>query len=123
MKVRTDCYKCRQKIHDEVQEEYLKQGYDFFADSAYSIACLIIAAALSVHHRRRRTKKYIRAFYEEMLWILKTPEVFGKQITMTAVMKQLEKDYGIDFSKVELNLESEREFITGTKKALKEKKK
>ena len=124
MKTRVnDCRKCRQQIADEIQEIYLKNGYRFFEDSAQSIADLIIAAALSVHHRRGRSRTYIRAFFDEMCWVLKTPEVFGKEITMTDTMKMLEDTYGIDFGKVELNLESEREFISGTKKALKEKKK
>lgn len=123
MKVRINCAKCREQIAEEIQTQYLKQGYKYFEDTSYSIAYLIIAAALSVHHRRGRSRTYIRAFYDELLWILKTPEVFGKEITMTGTMKMLEEKYGIDFGKVEVNLESEREFISGTKKALKEKKK
>ena len=123
MKVRINCAKCREQIAEEIQTQYLKQGYKYFEDTSYSIAYLIIAAALSVHHRRGRSRTYIRAFYDELLWILKTPEVFGKEITMTDTMKMLEDTYGIDFGKVEVNLESEREFISGTKKALKEKKK
>lgn len=118
-----DCRKCRQQIADEIQKEYLKQGYDFFTDSAYSIADLITAAALSVFHRRGLSKAYIRSFYDELLWILKTPSVFGKEITMTDTMKMLTREYGIDFERIELNLESEREFISGTKKALKGAKK
>lgn len=123
MKVRINCAKCREQIAEEIQTQYLKQGYKYFEDTSYSIAYLIIAAALSVHHRRGRSRTYIRAFYDELLWILKTPEVFGKEITMTGTMKMLEEKYGIDFQRVELHLESEKEFISGTKKALKEKKK
>ena len=117
-----DCRKCRQQIADEVQKEYLKQGYDFFTDSAYSIAYLIIAAALSVHDRRGRSKAYIRSFYDEMLFVLKIGEVFGKPITMTDVMKHLETEFGIDFDRVELNLESFEEFYKGTKKAIKKRR-
>lgn len=119
MKVRINCKQCREKIAEEIQTEYLKKGYKYFEDTSYSIAYLIIAAALSVHHRRGRSRTYIRAFYDEMLWILKTPEVFGQQITMTGAMKMLEDTYGIDFGKVELNLESEKEFIHGTLRELK----
>ena len=123
MKVRVkDCRKCRQQIADEIQKEYLKHGYDFFTDSVYSIADLITAAALSVFHRRGLSKAYIRSFYDELLWILKTPSVFGKEITMTDTMNMLTREYGIDFTRIELNLESEREFISGTKKALKERR-
>lgn len=123
MKTRVkDCRKCRQQIADEIQKEYLKHGYDFFTDSAYSIADLITAAALSVFHRRGLSKAYIRSFYDELLWILKTPSVFGKEITMTDTMNMLTREYGIDFTRIELNLESEREFISGTKKALKERR-
>ena len=123
MKVRINCVTCRNRIEKEIREEYLRQGYDFFTDSAYSIAYLITAAALSVFHRRGLSKAYIRSFYDELLWILKTPSVFGKEITMTDTMKMLTEEYGIDFNRVELNLESEKEFIHGCNKALKGAKK
>ena len=124
MKTRVnDCRKCRQQIADEIQTQYLKQGYKYFEDTSYSIAYLIIAAALSVHHRRGRSRTYIRAFFDEMCWVLKTPAVFGKEITMTGTMKMLEEKYGIDFQRVELHLESEKEFINGTLKELKRGKK
>lgn len=122
MKARTDCTACRKRIYKEAETAYLKQEYKFFEDAAYSMAYLITAAALSVFHRRGLSKAYIRSFYDELLWILKTPSVFGKEITMTDTMKMLTREYGIDFERIELNLESEREFISGTKKALKEKK-
>lgn len=41
---------------------------------------------------------------------------------MTDTMAMLTKEYGIDFERIELNLESEREFISGTIKALKERR-
>jgi hypothetical protein len=123
LKVRINCVTCRNRIEKEIREEYLKQGYDFFTDSAYSIAYLIIATALCVFHKRGRSKAYIRSFYDEMLWILKNKEVFGKEIIMTDIMKMLTEEYGIDFNRVELNLETEKEFIHGCNKALKGAKK
>ena len=122
MKALTDCRRCRQQIAAEIQEEYLKQGYDFFTDSAYSIAYLIISAVLSVQEQRRRSKAYIKSLYEDILFVLKVGEAFGKQITMTDVMKHLEDEYDIDFNRVELNLESEKEFIYDVKKQIKESK-
>lgn len=122
MKALTDCRRCRQQIASEIQEEYLKRGYDFFTDSAYSIAYLMISVVLSVQERRGRSKAYIRSLYDEILFILKVGEAFGKQITMTDVMEHLKKEYGIDFKRVELNLESEKEFLYGVKKQIKERK-
>ena len=44
------------------------------------------------------------------------PQILGKSITMTEMMKFFEKEYGIDFNRIKLHLESEKEFIRGTQK-------
>jgi len=111
MKVRTDCNKCRERIYKEAETDFLKHEYKFFSDSAYSLAVFATAAALCVHHRRKRSKKYIQQFFDEMCFIFDYPEIMGKQITTTEMVKFLTEAYGIDFSKIKLHLESEEEFI------------
>lgn len=110
------CAACRKKIAKEAEEAYLKKEYAFFNDAAYSMAVYATCAALAVHHRRGRSKRYIRKLYDEMVLIMTVPAVFGKQITMSSVMKQLEEEYGIDFTRIKPNIESEKEFVRGAQK-------
>jgi hypothetical protein len=51
--------------------------------------------------------------FDEMVMIFDTETFFGKQITLTDIMKDLESDYGIDFKRINVHLESEKEFIKG----------
>lgn len=69
MKVKTDCKKCREQIYKEAEEKYLKNEYRFFADSAYSMAIFATVAALQVQHRRNRSRKYIRQFFDDMCFM------------------------------------------------------
>jgi hypothetical protein len=78
------------------------------------MAVFATIVALSVHHRRGRSKAYIRSFFDEMCFIFDMPPIFGKSITMTEMMKLFEKEYGIDFNWIKLHLESEKEFIYQT---------
>lgn len=119
MKARTDCTACRKRIYKEAEAEYLKQEYKFFEDAAYSMAVFATIVALSVHHRRRRSKAYIRSFFDEMCFIFDAPPVMGKEIRMTDMQKVFEEKYGIDFGKIKLHLQTEKEFITETRKGAK----
>ena len=42
-------------------------------------------------------------------------EVFGKDIKLTDVMKQLEKEYGIDWRRLKVHIETESQFVRGQK--------
>lgn len=119
MKARTDCAKCRERIYKEAEEQYLKQEYKFFEDAAYSMAVFATIAALSVQLRRGRSRTYIRKFFQEMCLIFDAPPIMGKQITMTEMQKLFENEYGIDFKKIKLHIESEKEFVKGTQKGAK----
>lgn len=119
MKARTDCTACRKRIYKEAETAYLKHEYKFFEESAFSMACFAAVVALSVHHRRGRSKAYIRSFFNEMCFIFDMPQVLGKSITMTEMMRFFEKEYGIDFNRIKLHLQTEKEFITETRKGAK----
>lgn len=80
------------------------------------MACFAAVVALSVHYRRGRSKTYIRSFFDEMCFIFDMPEHLGKGITMTEMMNFFENEYGIDFNKIKLHLESEKEFMRGVNK-------
>ena len=116
MKARTDCSKCRKEIHEEEYKAFLKKEYAFFSDAAYSMAVFATIVALCVHERRGRTKEYIQKFFDEMCFMFDYPEFKGKRVKMTDIQHMLEKDYGIDFGKIKLHIESEKEFIYGTLK-------
>lgn len=119
MKARTDCIKCRESIYKEAEEQYLKNEYRFFEDAAYSMAIFSTIAALSVLHRRNRSKKFIQSFFDEMCFVFDYPAYMGKQLDMTEMQKFFEDTYGIDFSKIKLHIESEKEFIKGIQKGRK----
>lgn len=46
------------------------------------------------------------------------PEVFGKKLQLSEMMKTLETECGIDFSKIVVHLETEKEFIESAKKGV-----
>lgn len=91
-----------------------------YHDQSNFIAQSVIAAVLLAMHRRGRTKKYIQDLYADILDVLNQPPVFGKDMTDTEVMQYLTDEYGIDFNKVHLRLESETEI---RKRERKEKEK
>lgn len=111
MKVRTNCQECRERIYKEAEAAYLKHEYKFFSDNAYSFAAFTATVALSVLHKRGRSKKYIQQFFDDMCFIFDLPEVMGRKIRTSEMMKLLVKEYNIDFSKIKLHLETEEEFI------------
>lgn len=121
MKVRTDCNSCRKRIHEEEKTEFLKAQYAIFTDMAECFAAYAVSSVLMTLVRRGRTKQYIQKMYEDMCFAFTTPEVMGREIRMNEIMKMLEKDYGIDWSKISVNCETEHEFISSTKAKEKER--
>ena len=116
----TDCITCRKAIYKEAEEAYLKHEYAFFRDSARSFAVFAVCGVLTAMVRRGRTKQYIQNLYKDMCLLFSTPEMFGKQISMTDIMHTLESEYGIDWKKLEVHIESEKHYLTGVRKAVKD---
>lgn len=116
MKARTNCNACRDRIRKEVETEFLKQQYSIFNDMSNSFATFAVTAALMTMVRRGRTKEYIQKLYDEMVFIFDTPSIMGKEVKMHDCMKLLEDEYGIDWDRINVNVESESEFIRGAKK-------
>ena len=111
-----NCTQCRNKIHKEEQEKYLKKEYAGIRDAVDTIACLTTASVLGVQVQRGRTKEYIQELFKDICMMYETSELFGKPITLTVMMKQLEADYDIDFKKIHVNFnETEKEYIKGCK--------
>ena len=108
-----NCKQCREKIAKEAEEAYLKRQYAYLNDSAVSFAIFTTVAAIAVMHRRGRSKKYIQEFFNDLCFI------YDKRIDMISLMKQFEKDYDIDFSKIKVHLETEKDYIKSAKKEVK----
>ena len=111
-----NCSECRKKILKEAREEYLKHEYAIFRDTSRSFAVFAVCGVLTAMARRGRTQGYIKALYDDMCVLFATPEIFGKKVTMTDIMHSLEKNYGIDWSKLTLNLESKDEWMYHARK-------
>ena len=78
------------------------------------------AATLAVQVQRGRSRAYIQKLFQEICMMYETSEILGKPIVLTEVIKQLENDYEIDFSRINVNFnESEKEFIKNCKEAAK----
>ena len=114
----TDCITCRKKIYKEAEEAYLKHEYAFFSDSARSFAVFAVCGVLTAMIRRGRTPQYIRQLYDDMCLTFSASDMFGKAITMTDIMENLEKDYGIDWDKLEVHIEDEKHWVTGARKGV-----
>ena len=111
MRSHIDCTKCRKAIYQEAKEAYLKNEYAFFSDSVHSLATFTTVAVLAVMERRGRSPEYIKKLYDDICFMYDYPEIFGKQLTMTELIHKFEKEYEIDFSKIKVHIESEKEFV------------
>lgn len=115
MKVK-DCTKCRKAILQAARDEYLKRQYAILSDGAFTFAIYATVAVLTAQVRRGRSKEYIQKLYDDIVMIYDTPELFGKTISVTDLKKSLEKEYGIDFNRINVHIEDEKEFIKSMKK-------
>lgn len=113
-----NCKKCRERIFREAEEAFLKQQYTIYKDMSYTFAVLSTAAVLGVFYRRGMSKKYVQKLFKDICFMYRFPAVFGKKLTLTDLMKTLEKEYDIDFEEVFVNVETEKEFITSAKKGV-----
>jgi len=120
MKAR-NCTDCRRRIHEEEKENFLRAEYSMMKDMGKSFAVYAISAVLMTMIRRGRSKKYIQQMYDDMCFIFDTPSIMGKEVTTTTVMKMLQDEYGIDWDRVNVHLESEKEFVSSTKTLVKER--
>lgn len=114
----TDCYKCRQKIHEEETELFTQQQYKFLPEVGKNVAEFATVVALSVMIRRGRSKHYIQKFFDDMVFMFDYPEFMGKRITASEMQKRLETEYGIDFSRIKVHFEEYNEFRRSLKEVL-----
>lgn len=116
MKVKTNCNACRERIRKECEDAFLKREYKIFQEMSDSYAMYAVVAVLMTMVRRGRTKEYIQKLYDDMCFIFSTPAVMGKEISMHDCMKLLEDEYGIDWDRINVSIETEKEFIRAVQK-------
>lgn len=116
MKVRTNCNSCRERIRKECEDAFLKHEYSIFKDMSTSFAAYAITTVLMTMVKRGRTKEYIQKLYDDMIFVFDTPSVMGKEISMHDNMMMLQKEYGIDWGRINIQVESEKEFLNSANK-------
>ena len=114
MKTQT-CASCRKKIHDEERTAFIQEEYVLLENNINTLACFTTTAVLMAMIRKGRTPEYIRKLFDELVMIYDTSNLFGKAIHMDDMMKKLEEDYGIDFSRINVHLEDQKSFIKDLK--------
>lgn len=114
----TNCIECRKQVYKEAEEAYLKHEYEIFRDVSRSFASYAVCGVLTAMIRRGRTPQYIRQLYDDMCLTFSASDMFGKQITMTDIMENLTRDYGIDWDKLEVHIEDEKHWVTGARKGV-----
>lgn len=107
------CAQCRKKIEQEQLELHRKDQYSIYKALAHTFACYSTAAVLMAFIRRGRSKQYIKQLFDDMVFIFDTPQLFGNDINLPDVMEKLSKEYDIDFKRINVNIETEKQFITG----------
>ena len=115
MKVK-DCSKCRKDILKAARDEYIKSQYAILQDCAFTFAIYATVGTLTAMVRRGRSKEYIQKLYDDIVMIYDTPQMFGKDISVGELMRSLEREYDIDFNRINVHLETEKEFMKSLKK-------
>lgn len=105
-----NCEQCKKQIAKEQDKKCLECQFDMFQATADDIGKAMTAAMIAVLDRRGRTPEYIRKFFDDLVFILDFPEIFGKQTLHSETMKEeFAKKYGIDFSRIEIKTETKAE--------------
>lgn len=112
-----NCSDCRKKILKEAREEYLNKEWEIFRDTSRSFAVFAVCGVLTAMARRGRTTAYIKELYDDMCLLFSTPDLFGRTISMTDIMKNLTETYGIDWDKLEVHTQTREAWIHEARKA------
>lgn len=120
MKARTDCVKCRKQMTQLSEENFLRHEYTIFENCVSTASDWAAALALSALKREGFDKEAIKRFFEDFCMLANLPEIFGKRITTTEVVKSLEKEFDISFDDIVVHHENVESFIKRYKQEQKE---
>ena len=70
-------------IRKETEKANTAAQYDMYASSVDDMFRAALAVAVTVFHRRGRSKQYIKKFAEDFMFVLECPPIFGKQLSST----------------------------------------
>ena len=115
MKARIDCTKCRKAIIAGVREEFLKDQYEVFSTISDTFGKCCTAVMLMAMIRKGRSKKYIQDLFNDIVMIYDSPGLFGKDIRSDDIIKRLEQEYELDFSRIHIHIETESQFMKENK--------
>lgn len=88
----------------KLSQKETEKIYGIVADD---IARAVLGVVLYVLHLRKWHKDKIIKFFNDVVSIINMPPAFGKYANDKEIRAFIETKYGIDFSKVHLNIESE----------------
>jgi hypothetical protein len=92
------------KAHRRADEVY---RYNVWKECSEDIAKSMILAVLFIADRRKWHKDKVMKLYEDIIDLLENPiMIFGKQVSSIDMEAYIVKKYGIDLSRVKLDLAS-----------------
>lgn len=92
------------KAHRRADEVY---RYNVWKECSEDIAKSMILAVLFIADRRKWHKDKVLKLYEDIIDLLENPiMIFGKQVSSIDMEAYIVKKYGIDLSRVKLDLAS-----------------
>lgn len=90
--------------------KYLEK-FSMFLEAKDDVAQQTVAAVLYAYHLQGWRTKRIRRMFENIISILEMPPTMSGSVEGTDLMQFLENKYGIDFKRVELQTETEQEYL------------
>lgn len=81
-----------------------QESHAVYTEAANDAARSIMAAVMYMLHMRGWHKDRMQKFYNDTLSVINMPEIFGHKLDDLEVREMVEKKYGIDFSRLRLNV-------------------
>ena len=96
-----------------LSKEAQKELSDFrvFLKVKDGIAQQAVAAMLYAYHLQGFRKKRIQDMFERILSIINLPPTPEGSVDGTGLMEYISKEYGIDFDRIKLQTETEKEYL------------
>lgn len=88
-----------------------REQFRMFLDAKDDIAQQTVAAMLYAYHLQGYRGKRINDMFETILSVINMPTIGGNQIEGTNLMEFISTEYGIDFDRVQLQTETETEYL------------
>lgn len=104
-----NCDQCKKAIAKEQEKACLACQFEMFKATADDIGKAMAGAMIAVLHKRKRTKRYIQQFFDDLIFVLECPEILGKELHAEKMKAEFTKLYGIDFERVKVKVETKEE--------------